>query len=112
MSGSGILSTQNRGSVTINEFVDKLAETPDGWCIRRGELIRLRRNTCPICAVLGGAGSTITSEKYDRLGLSLKDGDAIALAADGWTGFDPALRQRLLAVTIERKSALTGERTP
>lgn len=92
--------------MTIDQFVEQLAQHPGPWrCEVNGE-IRARatetEETCPICAVAGLTNALNYAFWADVLGLSIADAHAIVLAADNDVmafGFKRDLRARLLAAT-------------
>lgn len=87
--------------MTIDEFLDKLSETPRDWYIRRGLIRRRGDDQCPITA-LCDKDVTLSREPYTecghQLGLSDKDLKEIIKAADSTRllPYDHDLRMRLL----------------
>ncbi len=97
--------------MTINEFLEKLEKTRDGWFLegvfirkrgrRRGPLLHYSIK-CPLTAVYSrekkrtlGTGKAHLAAK--RLGLTPSQGDKIMDAADNTTS-EPHLRARILKV--------------
>lgn len=100
--------------MTIDEFLDKLAQTPAEWSEDERGQIRLD-GACPICAVAGGTNRISFWKVAPALGLSVQDANVIADTADNATtglDFSAALRPRLLAVTVNRTCARLTYSTP
>lgn len=91
--------------MTIDQFIEKLRQTPRDWrpvITDRGTLRRGTRKTyqCPLGSVAyPNPREAACGEPYRygrELGLSLEDTKLIFDAADGIFGCDPTLRRRLI----------------
>ena len=85
--------------MTIDEFLEKLKETPREWCITGTGTIRSHRGlgdwTCPVCKVAGVSGQMAWMH-IKSLGLSQCDADSIVAAADLRPEYSETLRARML----------------
>lgn len=72
--------------MTINEFLDKLKQTPRNWTTYTTGAIR-QEGVCPVLHVCG---------RHYAETLGVTAGNRIALAADNSVGHDTALRAQLL----------------
>jgi hypothetical protein len=95
--------------MTLDEFLEKLAQTPREWRIDHGRFIRRQVTifgacACPITSlVTDDDGTVVSSGRYRSAGIKLGLDDRlicrIADAADDVEGADQDLRNRLLEAT-------------
>lgn len=90
--------------MTIPEFVERLKTIDTPWVL---DVIGIRttapHGACPICAVAAVPDNALNWWLvYQQLGLTFNDALTIARTADAQEGHDPALRQQLLAATVQR----------
>ena len=86
--------------MTIDEFIEKLAETKGRWVIKEDGCIRsVRCRRCPLVFMAQVQSNSCLETAERRLNLSARAGEAIVDAADNMSRHDASLRERLIEAT-------------
>jgi hypothetical protein len=90
-------------SLTLEQFLEKLEQTPRDWYLYGSRKVLIRRmkgknaawSQCPVSSLFCRNAGDYRSAALD-LGLSQDLAEMIAAAADGWPDHEPDLRAKLL----------------
>lgn len=96
--------------MTIDQFLDRLRETPGRWTLHAGHRIR-HEDQCPITRVAGRdqCAHQVTNAA-NALGLTIGDRTRIIYASDCIGHYDRTLRDELLIATGLHQRAITNYR--
>jgi hypothetical protein len=90
--------------VTIDTFMEKLAQTPHEWRVEHFGMLRGYYNGDRCCPIQAVSGKFLLGEAFAQLGLSHSEQMEIIDVADCFDQTDLPLHARIVAATINRSA--------